>query len=1210
MLFRVLGPVEVDGTEAVNYIGARKPRTLLAVLLLNANVWVSVDQLVDAIWADQQAPISAERNVGTYIWQLRKLLPSLPGDGQRIESRSGAYRIRVEAGEVDTDRFEALLADGTEALAAGEPAIAVERLEAAAALWRGTPFEGLVTATDQPRIAWIVELHWTVRERLVDAFLAADRLPEAIALGASLTTEDPLRESAWVRLIVALRDAGRKADALAAYRRARAALVEELGIEPGPELQRLHQDLLTEGRPETRPALRPEQPERPEPGRPEAALEARPPTLPARQEPSEDYVRTALAAADVLTGRRPSSVFAELSAALSWFDAERTRLTGAIDALVTGGRAAGAWQLCSAAHEYTEAGGRLDNWPQLLPRVASATQAAGDRYGELVTRNILGVAYTRDGRVPEACAEFTSALGIAAAIGDRDAEGIVLINLAMAEADYGAPRDAAMHLQRALRVLEDPAAAETARQALAELEVEAGTERRQAVPATAAPGNEGDEGAPTQAAAPRLTTARGGPDKSRHPLAVPAQLPADTASFVGRESELAHLDTLTGSTADQPGTFTTLALSGTAGIGKTALAVRFAHRVAHRFPDGQLYVNLRGFEPTGQVMDPADAVRGFLDALGVPRGSGGRGIPAELDAQAALYRSLVTGKRLLVLLDNARDSEQIRPLLPGSPGCLVIATSRNDLGGLVTKEGARPLALDLLGPAEAGRLLEQRIGTERAAAEPDAVRAIVTACAGLPLALAVVAARAAAHPRFSLRSLADELKDARSSLDAFAGADADTDVRGVFSWSVRQLSVEAQRVFRLLGLYFGPDLSMPAVASLSGLPHKEVRPVLAELARAHLVVEQAPGRYGMHDLLRAYAGELADRTDPRDDRTAATYRLLDHYVHTAYRGNQLLDPHRDPIVLAPPREGAGPEQLQTDEQAAAWFSAEHSVLLDCLSAAADAGFHTHAWQLAWTLETFLYRRGHWHDLAAAGQTGLSAAQRLGDEQAQAKALLSLGVAEIRLDRVETAHTRFQQAFALFGGLGDHAGQALAHRTLGRVYARQKRYADALEHNQHALRLYRQAAHQPGQALALNAIGWYHAELGQHREALDYCTEALALQQELGDQDRAAYTWDSIGYAHHNLGQYPHAISSYQQALALYRDSGDRYYRAATLTHLGDSQHAAGDTAAAQATWQQALSILDELDHPDADDVRTKLRQPSTSPVDESDQPPSAVPAPR
>jgi DNA-binding SARP family transcriptional activator len=240
MLFRVLGPVEVDGAEAVSYIGARKPRTLLATLLLNANVWVSVDKLVAMIWVDQQPPASAERNVGTYIWQLRKLLPPLQADGQRIESRSGAYRIRVEPGELDTDQFESLLAAGTEALSSGEPAEAVEHLESAASLWRGAPFEGLVTATDQPQIARIAELRWAVRERLADAFLAAARLPEAISLCTSLTAEDPLRESAWARLLVAYRDSGRKADALATYRQARATLVDELGIEPGPELQRLH----------------------------------------------------------------------------------------------------------------------------------------------------------------------------------------------------------------------------------------------------------------------------------------------------------------------------------------------------------------------------------------------------------------------------------------------------------------------------------------------------------------------------------------------------------------------------------------------------------------------------------------------------------------------------------------------------------------------------------------------------------------------------------------------------------------------------------------------------------------------------------------------------------------------------------------------------------------------------------------------------------
>lgn len=484
VLFRVLGPVEIDGSVAVNYIGARKPRTLLAVLLLKANGWVSVGELIAALWADQQLPASAERNVGTYIWQLRKLLPPVSEGGQRIESRSGAYRIRVEPGELDTNQFESLLAAGSGALDSGDPVAAVDQLGSALSLWRGEPFEGLVTATDQPQIARLVELHWAVRERLADAFLATGRLPEAIALCISLTTEDPLREGAWTRLLVGLRDSGRITDALAAYRRARTALVEELGTEPGPELQHLHQALLEGSRPQPNPPAAAPAPVRPAPApSPELADLIPQPATVRRTRPAsagdtgvsspalapDDYLLTVLAAADVLTGRDRSAVFADPAAALRWFDTEQTNLIAAISYFVANNRVEPAWRLCSAVHDYLEAGGQLDGWPQLLVRVATATRTAGDRYGELVVRNILGIAYTQAGRTPDACAEFTIALGLAAAAGDRDAEGIVLVNLAIAEAEFGAPTDATKHLNRALHMLNDPAATTTARELLTAL---------------------------------------------------------------------------------------------------------------------------------------------------------------------------------------------------------------------------------------------------------------------------------------------------------------------------------------------------------------------------------------------------------------------------------------------------------------------------------------------------------------------------------------------------------------------------------------------------------------------------------------------------------------------------------------------------------------------------------------------------------------------
>ncbi|MGW6197300.1 BTAD domain-containing putative transcriptional regulator [Kribbella sp. NPDC055110] len=441
MLFRVLGPVEIDGTDAVSYIRADKPRALLALLLVKANTWVAVGEIIDTVWAGRTPPVSAERNIGTYIWQLRRDLPPLGADGQRIESRSKAYRIRVETGELDSDRLQALLAAGDRALTAGDAATALQHLETAQSLWRGTPYEGLVTDGHQPEVVRLAELHWSVRERLADALIGTSRFADAIALCKSLTTEDPLRETNWVRLLVAYRDAGRRADALATYQKARAALVDELGTEPGPELRALQQQLLADV------------PEQPKPEAPKAKAEA----------PGPDaYVRTVLDAAAALNGQHAA-------AARHWFTTRQVEFTTAISQLLAADELANAWLLTSAVHQFIETGADVQGWAPLVAEVAAATSAGKDWYGELMSRNILGIAQTRAGRVHDARAEFTAAVAIASVHGDREAEGAVLVNLALAEASAGARQQAAEYLRRALRLLpESPTAAE-ARAALADL---------------------------------------------------------------------------------------------------------------------------------------------------------------------------------------------------------------------------------------------------------------------------------------------------------------------------------------------------------------------------------------------------------------------------------------------------------------------------------------------------------------------------------------------------------------------------------------------------------------------------------------------------------------------------------------------------------------------------------------------------------------------
>lgn len=680
---------------------------------------------------------------------------------------------------------------------------------------------------------------------------------------------------------------------------------------------------------------------------------------------------------------------------------------------------------------------------------------------------------------------------------------------------------------------------------------------------------------------------RSAPAKAAHgnDTTVPRQLPAGIADFTGRTDLLERLDDLLPDSETSPAPAVVIsAIIGTAGIGKTALAVHWAHRVAGLFPDGQLYVNLRGFDPIGQPVTPTHAVRGFLYALGVAP----ERIPPELDDQAVLYRSLLADRRMLVVLDNARDADQVRPLLPGAPRCLALITSRNRLESLIAAQAAHPVQVDLLRPDEAYDLLSTRLGKRRVAAEPEAVDALITSCARLPLALAIVAARAATHPDFALADLAAELDASRTSLDPFSGSDATTDLRAAFTWSYHQLDTDAQRLFRLLDLHPGPDITGPAAASLAGQPPTHVRGALSELCRAHLLTEHLPGRYTVHDLLRTYAAELAHRHDSAAERRTAMHRMLDHYLHTAYTADRQLNPDRDPLPLTPPRPGVTPELFDDDGRAMVWFATEHTTLLGCLRQAAGTGFDVHVWQLAWTMVTFFIRRGHRQDEADAARAALDATVRLGDRRAQAQAHRFLARANLSRCRTHDALTDLRHALALYAELGDRVGQAHTHFNLSQVWERQDRHADGLDQARQALSLYQAAGHRPGQARAHNAIGWYEAHLGHYQQALESCTRALALQQDLGNRDDEAATWDSLGYTHHRFGHHETAIDCYRQAAVMFGESGNRYEKAVTLTNLGQALHATGDRDAALVTWQDALAILDELDHPEADNVRAKL----------------------
>lgn len=665
----------------------------------------------------------------------------------------------------------------------------------------------------------------------------------------------------------------------------------------------------------------------------------------------------------------------------------------------------------------------------------------------------------------------------------------------------------------------------------------------------------------------------------------PAQLPADLPTFVGRCAELDRARALLPEGGSVPASVVISAIGGMAGIGKTTLAVHWAHEIADRFSDGQLYVNLRGFDPSGVVVTPEEAIRTFLDALGVPP----MRIPAGLDAQAALYRSLLTRRRVLVLLDNARDTEQVRPLLPGSPGCLVIVTSRNQLTGLVAGEGAHPLTLDQLSPAEAHDLLARRLGTERLAAEPEAADEIITRCARLPLALSIVAAHAAAYPGFPLSAIVDELRETHGSLDAFAGGDdITTDVRAVFSWSYQVLSAPAARLFHLLSLHSGPDISAPAAAALTGLPSREARGLLVELTRAHLLTEHFPGRYTLHDLLRVYAAERVRAEETPEERDLAVERLLSWYLHTAEAAYPHITPHRRRIPLGPLPPLCRPLEFGTQDEAVRWCEKERGNLVSAVHQAAASGHPGIAWRLPAVLWGFFYLRSHIHDWLDTARAGLAAARAAHDRIGEAQGLADVAAALRSSGRLDETIDHLHRAMTAYRDLGDHDGRASAVANLGDAYLQSGQLDRAIEYTRRGLAIERVIGGAWGEGIALSNLGDAYQKLGRFDEAVACLDQALTVLRAGGNRWVEGVTLDILGTVHRRLQRHDAAVEYHLQALKTHRDIGNRWGEGHTLGNLGDVHLDADEPEAARDSWRQALAIFVEFDHPDAEKVRERL----------------------
>jgi DNA-binding SARP family transcriptional activator/tetratricopeptide (TPR) repeat protein len=687
---------------------------------------------------------------------------------------------------------------------------------------------------------------------------------------------------------------------------------------------------------------------------------------------------------------------------------------------------------------------------------------------------------------------------------------------------------------------------------------------------------------------------------------VPRELPGPVPQFAGRAAELADLTgMLEPASAQRPRTLLISAIAGMPGVGKTALAMQWAHQVADRFPDGQLHVNLRGYHP-GQPMPAADALAGFLRSLGAAE----RDIPAGTEERAARYRSLLAGRRMLIVIDNASDAEQVRPLLPGSPSCVALVTSRDALAGLVARDGARRLDLGPLPPAEAVGLLRALIG-ERVDAEPEATVTLAGYCARLPLALRVAAERAAAAPGVSLADVASELADQQQRLDLLdAAGDRLTAVRAVFSWSVRHLDDEAARAFRLLGLHPGPDIDAYAAAALTGTTLRQARWLLNRLARAHLIHPVGTGRYGMHDLLRAYAAEQAAGQDSEQERRAALTRLFDYYLATAAVAAGTLFPV-DPDQPAPPRPAGPVSPVTTPAAALAWLDAQRSALVAMAAHAADHGWPGHAIGLAATI--FRYPDvGHFADAAAMHSHARRAAARACDRTAEAAALTMLGTADAALGRLRQATSHLEQALAMcqadgdtigearaLGNLGmagycrgcyqqsavchrkalaiyleagDHAGQARELHALGLVALRQGRYEQAAGHLGRSLALFRAVGTRSGEALVLGNLGELELRQGRYVQAAGHLRQSLGLGRKIGSRLCQAQALACLGISELRQGRRQQAIGHLRQALELHRQAGNRSGQAEALNGLGEAFLAAGQAGQAGARHAAALSL--------------------------------------
>lgn len=667
---------------------------------------------------------------------------------------------------------------------------------------------------------------------------------------------------------------------------------------------------------------------------------------------------------------------------------------------------------------------------------------------------------------------------------------------------------------------------------------------------------------------------------------VPRQLPLAVRDFTGRADYLIALDRLLTSEDDTGGAGTAVisAVGGSAGIGKTTLAVHWAHRVQHHFPDGTLYVNLHGYGPDTAVK-PGEVLDGFLHALGTPP----ERMPTGVEAQSGLYRSLLAGRRMLVVLDNANSPEQIRPLLPAGPRCMVIVTSRASLTGLVITEGASRLTLDLLTEPEARELVSGIIG-RRAEAEPEAVLDLIRLCARLPLALRIAASRIAAHPYTMVADIVAELSDDHRRLDMLSQTgDERSAVRAVFDWSYQRLRADQARLFRRLGLHPGPDLSLHAAAAIAGLVPAETRRLLNMLAETHLIEQTAADRYRFHDLLRAYAADQARKQDSARDLDQARESVLTWYAHTAYLCDELAFPahHRLPLRLIAP---VPLTSISGRSQALDWLTVEQANLLAALRQAADLHLHHHVFHLAESTR-FLFLLGSRDKRLHAVNAALAEAHYTGDRAAKARFRNFRCNTFWYMRHWEEAWADARCALTLARDLDDRLDQVSALAYLGLLCCEQDRFEEALQYLNEALPLSRNIDTGRSEAVVLANLSDACMSIGRYHQAINHGERDVALRRRIADLDGEVGALVRLARARQGLDQHEMAIALCREAMAIMDKSVYFGTVAKLFDTLAVSLYRTGETTEAIAFWREAVRLFDDYGVPhQAPEVRDRLAQ--------------------